>query len=101
MHRIFGESLHPYKVVKLPDSAYNYALLGILIPLCCSMCGLAATKMSLLQYFRLLLDYRYILIYPNERTMACALKQTNYFVVVLPSRQIKRVVRLTACNYEV
>ena len=25
---------------------------------------------------------------------------TNYFVVVLPSQQIKRVVRLTACNYE-
>ena len=33
--------------------------------------------------------------------MACALMPTNYFVVVvLPSRQIKRVARLTACNYE-
>ena len=57
--------------------------------------------MSLHQYFRLLLDYRDSWIYPNERTMACALMPTNYFVVVvLPSRQIKRVVRLTACNYE-
>ena len=61
---------------------------------------LAEKKMSLLQYFRLLLDYRDIWIYPNERTMACALMPTNYFVVVLPSRQIKRVVRLTACNYK-
>ena len=58
-------------------------------------------KMSLHQYFRLLLDYRDIWIYSNERTMACALMPTNYFVVVLPSRQIKRVVRLTACNYEI
>ena len=33
--------------------------------------------------------------------MACALMPTNYFVVVvLPSRKIKRVARLTACNYE-
>ena len=33
----------------------------------------------------------------NGRTMACALMPTNYFVVVvLPSRQIKRVVRLKA-----
>ena len=32
--------------------------------------------------------------------MACALMPTNYFVVVLPNRQMKRVVRLTACNYE-
>ena len=64
------------------------------------MRGLAAIKMSL-QYFRLLLDYRDIWLYPNERTMACALMPTNYFVVVvLPSRQIKRVVRLTACDYE-
>ena len=56
--------------------------------------------MSLRQYFRLLLDYRYIWIYPDEGTMACALMPTNYFVVVvLPSRQIRRVVRLTACNY--
>ena len=63
--------------------------------------GLAAMKMSLCQYFRLLIDYRDIWIYPNERTMACAVMPTNYFVVVvLPSRQIKRVVRLTACNYE-
>ena len=60
----------------------------------------AEIKMSLLQYFRLLLDYRDIWIYPNERTMACALMQSNYFVVVLPSRQIKQVVRLTACSYE-
>ena len=66
----------------------------------CCMRGLAAMKMSLQQYFRLLLDYRDIWIYPNERTMACALMPTNYFVVVLPSRQIKRVVRLTACNYK-
>ena len=61
----------------------------------------ADIKMSLLQYLRLLLDYPDIWIYPNERTVACALMPTNYFVVVvLPSRQIKRVVRLTACNYE-
>ena len=67
----------------------------------CSMGELAEIKMSLRQYFRLLLDYRYIWIHPNERTMARALMPTNYFVVVvLPSRQIKRVVRLTACNYE-
>ena len=67
----------------------------------CSMRGLAAMKMSLRQYFRLLLDYQDIWIHPNEPTMACALMPTNYFVVVvLPSRQIKRVVRLTACNYE-
>ena len=64
------------------------------------MRGLAEMKMSLRQYFRLLLDYRDIWIFPNERAMACALMPTNYFVVVLPSRQIKRVVRLTACNYE-
>ena len=68
------------------------------------MRGLAATKMSLRQYFRLLLDYRDIWIYPNERTMACALMpsfcQLIIVVVVLPSRQIKRVVRMTACNYE-
>ena len=57
--------------------------------------------MSLPQYFRLLLDYRDIWIYRNEQTMACALMPTNYFVVVvLPSRQIKPAVRLTACNYE-
>ena len=57
--------------------------------------------LSLRQYFRLLLDYRDVWIYPNERTMACALMPTNYcVVVVLPSRQIKRVVRLTACTYE-
>ena len=30
------------------------------------MRGLAASKMSLRQYFRLLLDYRYIWIYPNS-----------------------------------
>ena len=54
----------------------------------CSMRGLAAMKMSLLQKFRLLLDYRDIWIYPNERTMTCALMPT------IPSRQIKRVVRL-------
>ena len=42
--------------------------------------------MSLHQYFRLLLDYRDIWIYPNEQTMACALMPTNYFVVVLPSQ---------------
>ena len=60
---------------------------------------LADIKMSLRQYFRLLLDYRDIWIYPNERIMACALMPTNYFVVVvLPSRQIKRVVKLTACR---
>ena len=65
-----------------------------------SMRGLAEIETSLRQYFRFLLDYRDIRIYPNEWTMACALMQTNYFVVVvLPSRQIKRVVRLTACNY--
>ena len=63
--------------------------------------GLAEIQMSLRQHFRLLLDYRDIWIYPNERTMACALMPTNYSVViVLPSRQTKRVVRLTACNYE-
>ena len=63
--------------------------------------GLAAIKMSLRQYFRLLLDYRDIWIYPNKRTMACVLMPTNYFaVVVLPSRHMKQVVRLTACNYE-
>ena len=56
------------------------------------MRGIAAMKMSLRQYFRLLLDYRDIWIYPNERIMACALMQTNYFVVV--------VVKLAACNYE-
>ena len=67
----------------------------------CSMRGLAKIQMSLRQYFRLLLDYRDIWIYPNERTMACALMPTNCFVVVvLPSRQIERAVRLTACNYE-
>ena len=67
-----------------------------------SIRGLADIQISLLQYFRLLLEYREILdIYPNERTMACAQMPTNYFVVVvLPCRQIKRVVRLTACNYE-
>ena len=64
------------------------------------MRGLAAIKMSLRQYFRLLLDYRDIWIDPNERTMACALMPTNYFVVVSPSRQIKQVVRLMACNDE-
>ena len=65
------------------------------------MRGLAAMKMSFRQYFRLLLDYRDIWIYPNERTMACALMPTNYFVIVVSqSPQIKRVVRLTACNYE-
>ena len=33
--------------------------------------------------------------------VACALNPTNYFVVVvLPSRQIKRVARLAASNYE-
>ena len=65
------------------------------------MRGLAAIKMSLRQYFRLLLDLRDIWIYPNERTMTCALMPTNYVVVVvLPSGQIKRVARLTACNYE-
>ena len=64
------------------------------------MRGLAAIKMSLRQYFRLLLGYRDIWLYPNERTTACALMATNYFVVVLPSQQSKRVVRLTACNYE-
>ena len=65
------------------------------------MCGLAAIEMSLRQYFRLLLDYQDIWIYRNERTMACALMPINYFVVVvLPSRQTKRVARLMACNYE-
>ena len=65
------------------------------------MRGLAAIEMSLLQYFRLLLDYRGIWIYPNKRTIACALVPTNYFVVVvLQSRQIKQVARLTTCNYE-
>ena len=59
------------------------------------MCGLAAIKMSL---SRLLLDYWDIWIYSNERTMACVPMAT--IVVVLPSRQIKRVVRLMACNYE-
>ena len=63
--------------------------------------GLAAMQMLFRQYFRLLLDWRDIWIYPNERTMACTLMPTTYFVVlVLPSRQIKRVVRLTAYNYE-
>ena len=53
------------------------------------------------QYFRLLSDYWDIWINPNERTMTCALMPTNYFVVVvLPSRQIKWVVRLMDCNYE-
>ena len=60
---------------------------------------LAEKKMTLRQYFRLLLDYGAIWIYPNELTMACTLMPTNYFVV-LPSRQIKRIVRVTACNYE-
>ena len=33
--------------------------------------------------------------------MSCVQMQLNYFVVVLlPSRQIKRVARPTACNYE-
>ena len=33
--------------------------------------------------------------------MSCARIRPNYFVmVVLPSRQIKRVARPTACNYE-
>ena len=64
----------------------------------CSLRGLAEINMSLLQYFRLLLYYRDILIYPNEQTMARALMPTNYFVVVLPSRQIKRVVRLATMN---
>ena len=42
----------------------------------------------LIQYCRLLLDCRDIWIYPDERTTACALMPTNYFVVViLPSRQ--------------
>ena len=60
----------------------------------------SSTKMSLLQYFRLLLDYRYIWILSQRTNMACALMPTNYFVVVvLPSQQFKRVVRLTACNY--
>ena len=59
------------------------------------MRGLAAINTSLRQYFRLLLDldYQDIRLYPNERT--------NYVVfIVLPSPQIKRVVRLMACNYE-
>ena len=56
------------------------------------MRGLAAIKMSLRQYFRLLLDYRDIWIYPFECTMACTLMETNYSVViVLPSRQINAV----------
>ena len=33
----------------------------------------SGVKMSLRQYFRLLLDYRYIWIYPNERTKRHAL----------------------------
>ena len=37
------------------------------------MRGLAEIKMSPCQYFWLLLDYRDIWIYPNERTVACAL----------------------------
>ena len=61
----------------------------------------AETNVSVLQYFRLLLDYRDIRICPIERTAVCALMTTYYFVVVvLPSRQSKRVARLTACNYE-
>ena len=65
------------------------------------MRGLTAIEMPLRQYFGLLLDYRDIWIYPNERTMACALNPTNYFVVVvLSSPQLKRVIKLTACNYE-
>ena len=65
----------------------------------CSMRGLAEMKMSLRRYFRLLLDYRDL--YPNERTMALRSDATNYFVVVvLPSRQIKRIFMLTACNYK-
>ena len=52
------------------------------------MCGLVEIKTSLRQYFRFLLDYQDVWIYPSERTMACALMPTNYFViVVLPSRQ--------------
>ena len=62
---------------------------------------IAAMKISLRQYFRLLLDCRYIWTSQRTNHMAYALMPTNYFVVViLPSRQIKRVVRLTACNYE-
>ena len=65
------------------------------------MRGLAAINLSIRWYFRLLLDYRDIWIYPNERTMACALMPTNYFVVVvLPSRKINRVAKLMACNYQ-
>ena len=48
-----------------------------------------------IRIYRLLFDYRDIWIYSNERTLP-----TNYFVIVLPSRQIKQVIRLTACNYE-
>ena len=62
---------------------------------------IAAMKISLRQYFRLLLDCRDIWTSQRTNHMACALMPTNYFVVVIiPSRQIKRVVRLTACNYE-
>ena len=39
--------------------------------------------------------------YLGLTAMVCALMPINYFVVVvLPSRQIKPVVRLAACNYE-
>ena len=62
---------------------------------------LAAIKMSLHHYLRLLFDYRDIWIYPNEWTKSCVRLRPNYFVVVLlPSRQIKWVARPTACNYE-
>ena len=57
--------------------------------------------MSLRQCVRLLLDYRDISRYPNKRTIACALMTTNYsIVVVLLNGQIKRVARLTSCNYK-
>ena len=63
----------------------------------CALRSLAAIKMSLHQYFRLS-DISQV---PTKWTMACARMRLNYFVVVVLSiRQIKRVARLMACNYE-
>ena len=58
-------------------------------------CWLAVIKMSRHQYFRLLLDYWDICIYPNEWTMSCVRMRPNYFVIVLlPTWPIKKVTRL-------
>ena len=64
----------------------------------CSMRGLAEIKCNVVSILAVIARLpRHLDI--SQRTN-CPLMPTNYFVVVLLSRQIKRVVRLTACNYE-